>query len=62
MNGSMFLKGDTMHKNSNSHEASENEQMKKPFEEPKLTYVKPKLNKQGKVAQVTQSFFGSFSP
>ena len=35
---------------------------KKRFEEPKLTYVKPKLNKQGKVEQVTQSFFGSFSP
>lgn len=35
---------------------------KKRFEEPKLTYVKPKLNKQGKVSQVTQSFFGSFSP
>jgi len=35
---------------------------KKPFEAPKLTYIKPKLNKQGKVAQVTQSFFGSFSP
>ena len=40
----------------------ENEQQKKPFEEPKLTYIKPKLNKQGKVTQVTQSFFGSFSP
>ena len=37
-------------------------QDQKPFEQPKLTYIKPKLSKQGKVAQVTQSFFGSFSP
>lgn len=35
---------------------------KKPFEQPKLTYVKPKLSKQGRVTHVTQSFFGSFSP
>ena len=35
---------------------------KKPFETPKLSYVKPKLTKQGKVTQLTQSFFGSFSP
>ena len=35
---------------------------KKSFEQPKLTYIKPKLNKQGKVTQITQSFFGSFSP
>jgi len=37
-------------------------QDKRPFEQPKLSYVKPRLNKQGKVAQITQSFFGSFSP
>lgn len=38
-------------------------QSKKPFEEPKLTYVKPKLKKEGKVVNLTtQSFFGSFSP
>ena len=35
---------------------------KKPFKTPKLTYLPPKLTKQGKVEQVTQSFFGSFSP
>lgn len=43
-------------------EPSAEQSDKKPFKEPKLTYVKPKLNKQGKVEQVTQSFFGSFSP
>ena len=45
-----------------SETASRIDENKKPFEKPKLSYVKPKLNKQGKVAQVTQSFFGSFSP
>ena len=36
---------------------------KKPFEEPKLIYLTPKLTKRGSVQEVTlQGFFGSFSP
>ena len=36
---------------------------KKPFEEPKLTYLTPKLTERGNVQEVTlQGFFGSFSP
>ncbi len=35
----------------------------KPFEEPKLTYLTPKLSERGNVQDVTlQGFFGSFSP
>lgn len=36
---------------------------KKPFEEPELTYVPPKLEENGRVEEVTlQGFFGTFSP
>ena len=36
---------------------------KKPFDEPKLTYLTPKLTERGSVQEVTlQGFFGSFSP
>ena len=41
-------------------------QEKQPFSEPKLTFVPPKLTKQGDVADITAQsvpgFFGSFSP
>ena len=33
----------------------------KPFIEPKLTFIKPKLVKRGRLEQVT-GFFGTFSP
>ena len=52
----------TMTINNANYEPEVTEEGKKPFEEPKLSYVKPKLSEQGKVSQVTQSFFGSFSP
>lgn len=51
-----------MDKNGTNYKPGEVKVERKPFEEPKLTYMKPKLSKQGKVNQVTQSFFGSFSP
>jgi hypothetical protein len=35
---------------------------KRPFEEPKLTYVTPKLIEHGKVTDITQAFFGEFYP
>ncbi len=37
---------------------------RRPFEEPKLTYVPPRLQEEGKLAEITkqQGFFGTFSP
>jgi hypothetical protein len=36
---------------------------KKPWQEPKLTFVEPKLTKHGSMEEVTgQSFFGAFTP
>jgi hypothetical protein len=35
---------------------------KKRWQEPKLSFVKPKLTKHGKLEQVTGQFFGAFSP
>ena len=35
---------------------------KLPFTEPKLTFVEPKLVKQGGLEEITAGFFGTFSP
>jgi hypothetical protein len=35
---------------------------KKKWQEPKLSFVKPKLTKHGKLEDVTGQFFGAFSP
>jgi hypothetical protein len=36
---------------------------KKPWQEPKLAFVEPKLTKQGSLEEVTgQGFFGGFTP
>ncbi len=35
---------------------------KKKWEEPKLSFVKPKLTKHGKLEEVTGQFFGAFTP
>ena len=44
-------------------EAQERYESRKPFEEPKLTYLTPTLTERGNVQDVTlQGFFGSFSP
>jgi hypothetical protein len=37
-------------------------EVKKRWQEPKLTFVKPKLTKHGKLEEVTGQFFGAFSP
>jgi hypothetical protein len=37
-------------------------QGKKRWQEPKLSFVKPKLTKHGKLDEVTGQFFGAFSP
>ncbi len=35
---------------------------KRVWQQPKLTFVKPKLTKHGKLAEVTGQFFGGFTP
>jgi hypothetical protein len=35
---------------------------KKKWQEPKLSFIKPKLTKHGKLEEVTGQFFGAFSP
>lgn len=35
---------------------------KQPWQEPKLTFIEPKLTKHGKLEAVTAGFFGPFSP
>jgi len=35
---------------------------KKRWQEPKLSFVKPKLTKHGKLEDVTGQFFGGFTP
>jgi hypothetical protein len=37
-------------------------QTRKPFTEPKLTFVEPKLTKHGDATKITGSFFGTFRP
>ena len=35
---------------------------KKPWQDPKLSYVEPKLASLGRLTDVTNGFFGTFSP
>jgi hypothetical protein len=35
---------------------------RRPFAEPKLRFVEPKLTQRGDLAQVTAGFFGTFTP
>lgn len=35
---------------------------KQPFVEPKLTFVEPQLEKRGNFADLTEGFFGGFTP
>jgi hypothetical protein len=39
-----------------------NSAVKKPWQEPKLTFIKPRLTDHGKLEEVTGQFFGQFSP
>ena len=41
---------------------SSSPEAKKRWQEPKLTFVEPKLTKHGKLEEVTGQFFGAFSP
>ncbi|MCI0441469.1 MAG: hypothetical protein L0177_20390 [Chloroflexi bacterium] len=40
---------------------AEAEDRKRPFTEPRLTFIEPKLERRGKIESVT-GFIGSFSP
>lgn len=42
--------------------AGQQESEKQPWQEPKLTFVEPKLTIHGKLEEVTAGFFGPFSP
>jgi hypothetical protein len=35
---------------------------KEPWQEPKLTFIEPKLTTHGKLEEVTGAFFGGFTP
>ena len=50
--------------NSHSDVSTETEtQVKKPFLEPKLAFIEPKLTKHGDATKITQQgFFGTFTP
>ena len=37
-------------------------QTRKPFAEPKLTFIEPKLTKHGDATKITGQFFGTFTP
>ena len=39
----------------------DNENVKRPFVEPRLRFVEPKLTRQGGLTETTCGFFGSFS-
>lgn len=52
-----------MAKNENNRPQEEVQaEEKQPFEEPKLTYVTPKLVVHGEVTDLTQGFLGYFTP
>jgi hypothetical protein len=42
--------------------AQDSLEVTKLWEEPKLTFVEPKLTKHGELTEVTGQFFGAFSP
>jgi hypothetical protein len=50
--------------NSHSNVVTEADaQLKKPFLEPKLAFIEPKLTKHGDATKITQQgFFGTFTP
>jgi len=54
--------GKDEHMNQDKSEGSQSAQeSKKPWEEPKLDFVEPKLTKHGELKNLT-GFFGAFSP
>lgn len=59
------MRKETEDQDSGQHDViSETEsQVKKPFSEPKLSFIEPKLTKHGDATQITQQgFFGTFTP
>jgi len=42
--------------------SEDSSEAKQAGEEPKLTFVKPKLTRHGELVKVTGQFFGGFSP
>jgi len=56
------MKKQTKHQERKSDSVLPSPEDKKRWQEPKLTFVKPKLTKHGKLEEVTGQFFGAFSP
>jgi hypothetical protein len=56
------MKKQPKHQERKSHSVLPSPEDKKRWQEPKLTFVKPKLTKHGKLEEVTGQFFGAFSP
>jgi len=56
------MKKQPKHQERKSHSVIPPPEDKKRWQEPKLTFVKPKLTKHGKLEEVTGQFFGAFSP
>jgi len=56
------MKEKTNQKHPKQKKVVEKSQSRKYFSEPKLTFIKPKLTKQGSVAEITGQFIGSFHP
>lgn len=51
-----------MDEDRNPNTADSEQEERQSWEEPKLTYVVPKLVEHGDVEKITAGFFGSFSP
>jgi hypothetical protein len=57
----MKKQGNRLDENNNDRSSS-SPATKRPWQKPKLRFVKPKLTKHGKLEEVTGQFFGAFTP
>ncbi|GJQ58030.1 MAG: hypothetical protein SCALA701_08310 [Candidatus Scalindua sp.] len=58
----MMLKRQSMRRKEIQEKGLDCAEGKKSFTNPKLTFVEPKLTKQGDATKITAGFFGAFSP
>jgi len=62
----IIYEGNEMSKDNSQDQSQEikSEDFNTPYEEPKLTFIEPKLTKQGDATKITKQggFFGSFTP
>ena len=48
--------------NSEATDTETSTETRKPFVDPKLAFIEPKLTKHGDATKITQGFFGTFNP